>query len=285
MVDLFLVPETGPGLGIYGAPQPEEFLGQTTMGNKRKQGLPLGSSLRLGAKSMSKAASLANLMGNFIIRKEHVFPEQQRKINMDKKLAAEQLALQSLQFNTKHMNEQLNAQLELNRLFSRYDSPTMNSRLVNETFRKDTTIHGKELGEAHLVIYTPSADQMKYLKEYVEEFGVGCDIPDVEHSFFSGMVPGIIRYRNLEDHGIRGIRNLTIREYIKTRLMTGVKVVEIAKGDPDEGCLTVGQFRQLLSRAKVKFDEEHDEIQEGIDRAVAVIEDASKDFKDFNLNS
>lgn len=222
---------------------------------------------------------MARLVGNYIIQKEHSFPEQQRKINMDKKMAAEQLALNSLQFNTKHMNEQINAQLELNRLFTRYDVPMISSRNIDKEFRENVEMHGKKLGEYYLTVYTPSEEQMKYLKEYVDEFGVGCDIPDIEYGFHAGMSPGIIRYRNIEDQGIRGITNVAIREYLKTRLTVGVKIVELAPATPDEGCLTLGQFKELLSNIKIETDAEKKTLTDQISGAVAVIDKAAKGYQ------
>lgn len=221
---------------------------------------------RMGLSGVSRGAGLARTIGNYAIKTGHLFPERQRRINEDKKLAAEKLALMSLQMNTKHMTAQLNAQLEMNRIFSRYDVPAINTRDLNVEFRGNTQIHGKPLKEVHLVVYTPSAEQMKYLEEYVEEFGIGCDIPDAKISLFPGMAGCVLRYRNLEDKGMKNLINVTVREYLKTRLHTGVKVVEIAKADPHHACLNDAQYRAALQDKENKHTEainslktEHDE--------------------------
>lgn len=46
------------------------------------------------------------------------------------------------------------------------------------------------------------------LKSFKEEYGVMCDIPDVEMNFYEGMEPDVIRYRNLDDASISGLPNI-----------------------------------------------------------------------------
>lgn len=205
--------------------------------------------------------SQANLIGQYIIQRGYGMAEKQRMIDADQKLGAEQLALQSLAMNTSFMSEQLQKQLELNRIFSRYDVPLLADSALDDEYRKNTEIHGKELGKAHLVVYTPSAEQMKYIEEYAEEYGVQCDIPDVEIQIYPGMPSGIFCYRNLEDNGIEGVTNTTIRQYLKTRATVGVKVVEIGTPSDVHALMDSERYKKYLNICHVLNEDRRAELE------------------------
>lgn len=45
------------------------------------------------------------------------------------------------------------------------------------------------------------------LREFKDQYGVMCDIPNVVTHFYEGMPPDVIRYRNLDDDAITGLPN------------------------------------------------------------------------------
>lgn len=170
-----------------------------------------------------------NRLKNMIMDFGYHFPERQRQINVDKQIGASELAIQSLAMNTSHMERQLNAQLALNQVSNVYKNPIINEREIIEKFMEKADWHGgKKLNDAYLMVFVPSEEQLVQLRSYKEEYGVMCDIPDVEIIFYDGMPADVIRYRNLDDGSILGIDNSIIREAFRARLLAGLKIVQTA---------------------------------------------------------
>lgn len=140
---------------------------------------------------------------------DHVFtfPEQARRIGFEKQAGAADLALQSLEIDTAFMEAQINNQHALNQITNRYTNPMINEREIIESFMDKEEWHGKKLKPAHLICFVPSEEQLVALRSFKEEYGVMCDIPDVEINFYEGMKPDVIRYRNLDDKAIAGLPN------------------------------------------------------------------------------
>lgn len=62
------------------------------------------------------------------------FPEQQRRIGVDKQIGSAELALDSLAIDTAFMEAQINHQAQLNRITNAYTNPMINEREVMENF-------------------------------------------------------------------------------------------------------------------------------------------------------
>lgn len=74
------------------------------------------------------------MAGNIIMDHAFKFPEQERRIGYEKQIGAAELALQSLDINTKFIESQLNAQLNINQLTNMYSNPMINEREIMESF-------------------------------------------------------------------------------------------------------------------------------------------------------
>lgn len=73
-------------------------------------------------------------IGGAIIDHAFRFPEQQRRIGVDKQIGAAELALDSLAIDTAFMEAQINHQAQLNRITNAYTNPMINEREVIEDF-------------------------------------------------------------------------------------------------------------------------------------------------------
>lgn len=62
------------------------------------------------------------------------FPEEDRRIGVEKQIGAANLALQSLALNTKFIEKQLDVQLAINQKTNIYSNPIINEREIMESF-------------------------------------------------------------------------------------------------------------------------------------------------------
>lgn len=161
----------------------------------------------LGAAASAAMFKTAGLIMSHAFR----FPEQERRIGVDKQLGAADLAVNSLAIDTKFIEKQINHQLAINQKTNIYSNPIINEREIMESFMDKDEWHGKKLKPAHLVCFIPSEEQLVALRSFKEEYGVLCDIPDYEMDFYEGMEPDIVRFRNLDNEAIKGLPNNEVR--------------------------------------------------------------------------
>lgn len=199
-------------------------------------GLMAGYMMGLGSKAVSQAMSHA-------LR----FPELQRQIDVDKQLGASELAIESTVINTAHLDRQIEQQNKLSAISNSYNNPMINEREVLGMYMdKDEWHGGKKLKPAYLFVCVPSEEQLKQLRSFKEEFGIICDIPDVQMSFYNEMEPDVVRFRNLDDAHITGIDNLAVREFLKVHLLAGIKIVKTS--EKTHKLLTPQEYKEEIFR-------------------------------------
>lgn len=186
------------------------------------------------------------------------FPEQKRRIGVDKQLGAAELALDSLAIDTRFIESQINHQAAINRITNTYTNPVINEREVMENFMDKDEWHGKKLKPAHLICFVPSEEQLVALKSFKEEYGVMCDIPDVEMVFYEGMNADVVRYRNLDDDAIKGLPNEWMRVFLHGHLLAGIKIVKTTFDTYE--LLTTGEWRDKVFRLNSDLLKKADEI-------------------------
>lgn len=197
------------------------------------------------------------------------FPEEARRIGFEKQIGAEQLALQSMVADTKFANRQIKAQLKLNSIKSVYNNPLINDRFIMESFMDKEEWHGKKLKPAHLVCFIPSEEQLVALRSFKEEYGVMCDIPNVETAFYEGMPPDVIRYRNLDDDSIKGVLTPGMRTFLASHLLSGIKIVQTTSQIYD--LMSADEYQDRIFRLNIDLSDKSEEI-EAKDKKITFLE-------------
>lgn len=150
--------------------------------------------------------SVVSNIGDSIIQSQ-IFEERGRRMEKDRQFAFRDIAFRSLDIDLRHRDKQEDSIRQLNSMGNIYSRGTINDIDVIDEFNKEN-----KLGVINLTVFTPSREQLKVLEEIKEEYGVDCDIPNATIEIREGMSEDVIRFRHLEDEGVKGIDNAVERE-------------------------------------------------------------------------
>lgn len=150
--------------------------------------------------------SVTHNIGGAIIESQ-ILEEKGRRMERDRQFAFKEIAFRSLDIDLRHRDKQEDTIRELNRIGNVYSRGTINDIDIIDEFNKEN-----KLGAINLTVFTPSKEQLKVLNEIKEEYGVDCDIPNATIEIREGMPEDVVRFRHLEDEGLKGIDNAVERE-------------------------------------------------------------------------
>lgn len=95
-----------------------------------------------------------------------------------------------------------------------------------------------------------------------------CDIPDIETTFYEGMPPDVIRYRNLDDENIKGLPNDWMRAFLHAHLLAGIKIVKTTKETYQ--LLSADEYRERVFRLNNELITKSEEV-DSKDKQITVL--------------
>lgn len=180
-------------------------------------------------------------------------------------MAMRDVAISSFKLNLTHDRIKQDALVKLNSIANHYVKPETNDfSIVKERNKIDN------LRDIHFKIFTPSTEQLHYLKGMREEFGVDCYIPNVSFDIRLGMKPNIVRFKKINDNEIWGLPDKLERDILVGRLASGLKIVDIPFEEDESIKLLaqetsyVYQLEKKVEKLEAALENEEDERKDDI---------------------
>lgn len=178
--------------------------------------------------SRNRAASQALSTGVGIVTQALTFAETQKRADYNREMAVRGLNISKTQTALMHERAKQDSMLNINSLSNVYRKGLVNDMVLVEEMNKDKNLNdGQEMNPVHLVVYTPSEEQLKYLVDHKERHGIDCFIPNQTYKFFFGMNPDVIRFKDLYSEDIQELDLPELRKAFLAMIYAGVKIVNI----------------------------------------------------------
>lgn len=178
--------------------------------------------------SRNRAASQALSTGVGIVTQALTFAETQKRADYNREMAVRGLNISKTQTALMHERAKQDSMLNINSLSNVYRKGLVNDMFLVEEMNKDKSLNdGQEMNPVHLVVYTPSEEQLKYLVDHKERHGIDCFIPNQTYKFFFGMNPDVIRFKDLYSEDIQELDLPELRKAFLAMIYAGVKIVNI----------------------------------------------------------
>lgn len=183
---------------------------------------PFGAALgKVGKQALGMGADLA---WDFAVK----YPEQTRRAEFDREAAIRELNIQRTTATYANERIKLDSLLRLNEISNVYRRGYVNDTvLMHEMNQKKELNDGQVMKDVHMVVYTPTEEQLKYLVDHKAKHGVDCFIPKQAYEFYFGMNPDVIRFKDLYTEDIKELDNLNLRKIFLSMVYEGIRIVDI----------------------------------------------------------
>lgn len=156
------------------------------------------------------------------------FKETQKRADFNREMAVRNLNISKTQTSFIHERAKQDSAIHINSLSNVYrKQPINDAYLVEEVNKMKDLNDGQEMQAVHLTVYTPSAEQLKYLIDHKERHGVDCFIPNQTYKFYFGMSPDVIRFKDLYDEELTELSLPELRKAFLAMIYAGVKIVNV----------------------------------------------------------
>lgn len=156
--------------------------------------------------------------------------EDLRRASFERETAIKELNLRRNELDLRHERAKQDSFLRINAISNVHRRGIINDALLIDEINKTKELNdGQEMKPTHLIIYTPSEEQLKYLIDHKDRHGVDCYIPNQRYEFYIGMKPDVIRFKDLYSENIEELDDLVIRDGFLKMVIGGIKIVDVSE--------------------------------------------------------